>query len=89
LGVGFTAANALWVFEGLLFVCLVLLVRDRRRLEQLEEELADGTVARSSGAPRRLDPTLSAQWREMARQLRAEGKSDAEIELVRRQVFST
>jgi hypothetical protein len=86
--VGFSAANALWGFEGLLFVCLVLLVRDRRRLEQLDEELADGAAARAS-APGRLDPTLSAQWREMARQLRAEGKSDAEIELVRRQVFST
>jgi hypothetical protein len=86
--VGFSAANALWGFEGLLFVCLVLLVRDRRRLEQLDEELAEGAGVRSS-PPRRLDPTLSAQWREMARQLRAEGKSDAEIELVRRQVFST
>jgi hypothetical protein len=87
--VGFTAANALWAFEGLLFVCLVLLVRDRRRLERLDEEIAGVATVESSGRLPKLDPTLSAQWREMARQLRAEGKSAAEIERVRQQVFST
>jgi hypothetical protein len=80
-----TAANALWGVEGLLFVFLVKTVRERRRLERLGAELAEAAAA--PGKSTKDDKTRS-QWAELARQLRAEGKSQAQIEQIRQQLFS-
>ena len=79
-----TAANALWGVEALLFVFLLKTVRDRRRLERLGAELAEaGALART---PK--NDEARSQWAELARQLRAEGKSPAQIEQIRQQLFS-
>jgi hypothetical protein len=80
-----TAANALWGVEGLLFVFLVKTVRERRRLERLGAELAEAAAAPGRSAK---DDKTRSQWAELARQLRAEGKSQAQIEQIRQQLFS-
>ena len=79
-----TAANALWGVEALLFVFLVKTVRDRRRLERLGAEVAQAAGA----APSTKDDGVSSQWAQLARQLRAEGKSAAQVEQIRKQLFS-
>ena len=84
LVVSATAANALWGVEALLFVFLVKTVRDRRRLERLGAELAEA----ASGGPAAKEHPARSQWAELARQLRAEGKSAAQIEQIRQQLFS-
>jgi hypothetical protein len=79
-----TAANALWGVEALLFVFLVKTVRDRRRLERLGAEVAQA----AGSAPSTKDDGVSSQWAQLARQLRAEGKSAAQVEQIRKQLFS-
>lgn len=80
-----TAANALWGVEALLFVFLVKTVRDRRRLERLGAEVAQAAGA----APSTTDDGVSSRWAQLARQLRAEGKSAAQVEQIRKQLFSS
>jgi len=79
-----TAANALWGVEALLFVFLVKTVRERRRLERLGAEVAEAAGA----GPYVRDDGVRSQWASLARQLRAEGKSAAQIEQIRKQLFS-
>jgi hypothetical protein len=79
-----TAANALWGVEALLVVFFVKTVRERHRLERLGAEVSE---AAGSG-PSVKDDGVRSQWASLARQLRAEGKSAAQIEQIRKQLFS-
>jgi HAMP domain-containing protein len=88
--VGFSAAYALWGVEALLFFLLVRLIRDRRRLEELHDSVVEGTLAAgSNGGLSSHQRRMREQWPLMASDMRREGKSPAEIELVRKQVFSS
>jgi hypothetical protein len=79
-----TAANALWGVEALLFGFLVKTVRDRRRLERLGAEVVEAAGSTPTGAA----DGVRSQWAQLAGQLRAEGKSAAQIEQLRKQLFS-
>ena len=84
-----SAANGLWVVEALLFYLLLRLIRDRRKLEELHESVLEGATGAGSGSGLTArQQRMREQWPRMASELRREGKTPAEIELVRKQVFS-
>jgi hypothetical protein len=68
----------------MLFLFLAKTVRDRRRLERLGAEVAET----AGDAPAATGDGVRSQWAQLARQLRAEGKSAAQIEQLRKQLFS-
>ena len=87
--VGLSAANGLWLVEALLFFLLLRLVRDRRRLEELHDSVLEGTGGSSEPRLSAHQQRMREQWPLIAGDLRREGRSAAEIEQIRKQVFAT